>query len=94
MRPSHAGEISMQALAKQRLLKATMTCNIDFYEYCVLSKKTKVKFGTAIYRTKIILDYLHTNIWGLSKNASLGEKHYFISFIDDYSGRNWVYTVS
>jgi len=59
-----------------------------------LGKKTKVKFGTAIHHTKRIFDYMHTDIWGPSKNASLGGKHYFIFFMDDYFKRNWVYTMS
>ncbi|XP_057478220.1 uncharacterized mitochondrial protein AtMg00300-like [Actinidia eriantha] len=36
-----------------------------------LQTLTKVKFGTAIHRTDGILDYVHSNIWGPSKNASL-----------------------
>ena len=78
----------MQALIKQSLLKGANTCKLKFCEHCVLGKKTKVKFGTAIHRTKGILDYVHTYVWGLSKNASLGGKHYFVSFVDDYSTRN------
>jgi len=53
-----------------------------------------VKFGTVIHRTKRILDYVHRDVWGPSKNASLGGKLYFVSFVDDYSRRNWVYTMS
>ena len=57
------GEKSMQALAKQGLLKGAKTCKLEFYEYCVLSKKVKVKFGTVIPRTREVLDYVHTNVW-------------------------------
>ena len=64
----------------------------EFCEHCVLSKKIKVKFGTAVHHNKGILHYVHTNMWGPSKNASLGEKYYFISFVDDYSRRNYVMT--
>ena len=53
-----------------------------------------MKFGNTIHRTKGILDYTHTDIWGLSKNASLREKYYFVSFVDDYYMRNLVYTWS
>jgi len=52
----------MQALAKQSLLKGTKTCKLEFYEHCVLGKKTKVKFGTVIHRTKRILDYVYTDV--------------------------------
>jgi len=53
-----------------------------------------VKFGTVIHRTKRILNYVHTDVWGPSKNASLRGKHYFVFFVDDYSRRNWMYTMS
>ena len=58
-----------------------------------MSKNTKVKFGIAVHHTKGILQYVHTDVYGPSKNVSLRGKHYFVSFIDDYSRRNWVYTM-
>jgi len=45
----------MQALKKQGLLKGAKTCKLEFCKHCVLSKKTKVKFGTTICRTKEFL---------------------------------------
>jgi len=69
-------------------LKGAKTCKLEFCEHCVLGKKTKVKLGTAIHRTKGTLDYVYTDIWGPSKNASQGGKHYFVSFVDDYSRPN------
>ena len=85
MRLGRTGEKSMQALAKQRLLKGAKTCKLEFCEHCIIDKKTKVKFGTAIPCTEGILDYIHINVWGPTKTASLGRNHYFVSFIDDYS---------
>jgi len=69
------------------------TCKLEFYEHCVISKKKKVKFDTIIHRTERILDYVHKDIWGPIKTASLGGNHYFVSFIDDYSRCSWVYTM-
>ncbi|GMP93218.1 hypothetical protein CsSME_00043150 [Camellia sinensis var. sinensis] len=91
MRLGHVGEKALQGLVKQGLLKGAKTGKLEFYEHCVLGKQTRIKFGTAIHRTKGILDYVHTDVWGPSKNASLGGKHYFVSFIDDFSRRVWVY---
>ena len=50
-----------------------------------------MKFGTAIHNTEGILDYIHTGVWGPTKTASLGGKHYFVTFVDDFSRRVWVY---
>jgi len=56
------GEKFMQALSKQGLMKSAKTCKLKFCEHCVFGKKTKVKFGTAIHRTKENLDYVHTDV--------------------------------
>ena len=58
-----------------------------------MGKQTRVKFGTTIHNTEGILDYIHTDIWGPTKMASLGGKHYFVTFVDDFSRRVWVYTM-
>ena len=58
MRLGHTGEKSLQALAKQGLLKGARTCKLKFCEHCVIGKKTKVKFGTMTHCTKGILDYV------------------------------------
>ena len=58
-----------------------------------MGKQKRVKFGTAIHNTKGILDYIHTDVWGPTKKASLGGKHYFVTFVDDFSRRVWVYTM-
>ncbi|GMI79054.1 hypothetical protein HRI_001574700 [Hibiscus trionum] len=93
MRLGHAGEKSLQILAKQGLLKGAKACKLNFCEHCVLGKQKRVKFGTAIHNTKGILDYVHSDVWGPSKTTSLGGKHYFVTFVDDFSRRVWVYTM-
>ncbi|KAG8495920.1 hypothetical protein CXB51_007502 [Gossypium anomalum] len=85
MRLGHAGEKALQTLAKQGLLKGTNSCKLEFYEHCVLGKQTRVKFGPTIHNTKGILEYVHSDVWGPTKVASLGGMHYFVTFVDDYS---------
>ena len=84
MRFGHTGEKSLQALAKKGLLKGVRTCKLDFCEHCVIGKKTKVKFDTTTQCTEGILDYIHTDVWGPTKTASIRGYHYFVTFIDDY----------
>ena len=64
MKLEHTSKKSLQTLARQRLLKGAKTCKLEFCEHCVIGKKTKVKFGTAIHHAKGILDYVHTDVWG------------------------------
>ena len=74
-------------------MKGIKTCKLDFCEHYIKGKQTRVKFGIAIHNTEDILDYVHTDVWGPSKTSSLGGKHYYVSFVDDYSRRVWVYTM-
>jgi len=87
MRLRHTGEKSLQVLAKQSLLKGTSTCKLKFYEYCIIKKKTKVRFDITTHWTEGILNYVHTYVWGPTKMTSIGDNHYFVSFIDNYSRR-------
>ena len=50
-----------------------------------------MKFGIVIHNTKGILDYVHSYVWGPSRTTSIISKHYFVTFVDDYSRRVWVY---
>ncbi|KAI5338265.1 hypothetical protein L3X38_017536 [Prunus dulcis] len=93
MRLGHAGEKALQGLVRQGLLKGAKTCKLDFCEHCVLGKQTRVRFGTAVHQTKGIIDYVHLDVWGPTKTASMSGKHWFVTFVDDYSKKSWVYTM-
>ncbi|KAH9803321.1 hypothetical protein KPL71_001718 [Citrus sinensis] len=93
IRLGHAGEKSLQTLMRHGLLKCTKTCKLNFCEHCVVGKKTRVKFGTANHDTREILEYVHSNVWGPTKTASIGGSHYFVTFVDDFSRRVWVYSM-
>ncbi|KAH9794681.1 hypothetical protein KPL71_004983 [Citrus sinensis] len=93
VRLGHAGEKSLQTLMRHGLLKGTKTCKLNFCEHCVVGKKTSVKFGTANHDTREILEYVHSYVWGPTKTASIGESHYFVTFVDDFSIHVWVYTM-
>ncbi|GJR12950.1 retrovirus-related pol polyprotein from transposon TNT 1-94, partial [Tanacetum coccineum] len=91
MRLGHAGEKSLNLLIKQGLLKGLSSCKLDLCEHCINGNTTRVKFGTAIHKTQGILDYVHSDVWGPSKTISLGRRHYYVTFVDDFSRRVWVY---
>ncbi|KAL5865755.1 hypothetical protein ACOSQ3_003269 [Xanthoceras sorbifolium] len=91
MRLGHAGEKALQILVKQGLLKGARTGKLDFCEHCVLGKQKRVSFGTALHNTKGILDYVHTDVWGPTRTPSMSGKHYYVTFVDDFSRRVWVY---
>ncbi|GKC21018.1 retrovirus-related pol polyprotein from transposon TNT 1-94 [Tanacetum coccineum] len=93
MRLGHAGEKSLNLLIKQGLIKGLSSCKLDLCENCINGKTTRVKFRIDIHKTQGILDYVHSDVWGPSKTRSLGGRHYYVTFVDDFSRRVWMYTL-
>src|SRR4051812_10294751 len=91
MRLGHMSERGMAELHKRGLLKGIKTCKLDFCKYCVLGKQSRVQFKTAKHKTEEILDYVHTDLWGPTSVESRTGHRYFVSFVDDYSRKVWVY---
>ncbi|GKB25007.1 retrovirus-related pol polyprotein from transposon TNT 1-94 [Tanacetum coccineum] len=60
---------------------------LDFYEKCVLGKSHRVSFDVRRHTTQGVINYVHSDLWGLSQVESLGGKRYFLSIVDDYSRR-------
>ena len=42
---------------------------------------------------KGILDYIHSDVWGPTPIRSHGGARYFVTFVDDYSRKIWVYVM-
>ena len=63
----------------------------NFCEGCIYGKMHRLSFPTASWRAKAPLELVHADIWGPTKNSSLGGKWYFLLFVDDYYRMMWVY---
>nr|GEY10698.1 retrovirus-related Pol polyprotein from transposon TNT 1-94 [Tanacetum cinerariifolium] len=66
--------------------------SLPFCEYCVISKQHHLKFKTSNSRSVSVLELVHSDVWQ-APVQSLGRAKYFVSFIDDYSRRCWVYPI-
>jgi hypothetical protein len=61
-------------------------------ESCILAKHHKDKFIYGVsYRAKAPLEFFHTDLCGWMKMSSLIGNVYFMTFIDDFSRKTWVY---
>ncbi|PKU59488.1 Retrovirus-related Pol polyprotein from transposon TNT 1-94 [Dendrobium catenatum] len=61
-------------------------------EGCVFGKQPRKSFpNEASFRAKKPLQLIHTDVCGPIAPASFGKHRYFLTFIDDYSRKIWVY---
>ena len=65
--------------------------DLEFCETCAYGKSSRVKFGTGIQRTKGTLDYIPLDLWGPVRTQSPSGSRYFMSLVDDYSRKLWVF---
>ena len=64
-------------------------------ESCILAKKHRDNFPKGVsYRAKTQLEIVHIELCGPMQTKSLGGNYYFLTFIDDYSRKIWVYFLS
>jgi hypothetical protein len=50
-----------------------------------------VRFPSGATREKGILELVHSDVFGLVSMPSLGGSLYYVSFIDDFSRKTWIY---
>jgi hypothetical protein len=63
----------------------------DVYRGCALGKFAKASFPGSDTRSAGILDLVHTNVCGPMTRRSLNGCEYYLTFIDDYSRKTWIY---
>ena len=88
---SHINEKGLYELSKQGLLENHKLFVIDFCEHCIYGKACRVKFEKGLHNTKGIWDYIYLDLWGPTRVTSTEGGKYFLSLVDDYSRRVWVY---
>ncbi|XP_039155561.1 uncharacterized protein LOC120286999 [Eucalyptus grandis] len=60
-------------------------------EALVVLKGQRVRFNAATHTSKGMLEYVHTDVWGPLPVKSKEGKEYFVTFIDNFSRKVWVY---
>ena len=88
----HMSERGLKILSEHGFLPSLTNVPLPFCEHCVTSKQHRLKFGTSNSRSATILELIHSNVWQALVKSMRGAR-YFVSFIDDYSRRCWVYPI-
>jgi hypothetical protein len=63
----------------------------DVCRGCALGKFTKTSFPSSDTRSAGALDLIHTDVCGPMSRASFSGREYYLTFIDDYSRKTWIY---
>jgi hypothetical protein len=63
----------------------------DVCKGCALGKYAKTTFPSSDSRSKGILDLVHSNVCRPKSSTSLTKCEYFVTFIDDFSRKIWIY---
>ena len=56
-----------------------------------LGKHAKATFPSSKHISKWILDIVHSDVCGPMSLASITRTMYYVSFIDDFSHKTWIY---
>lgn len=58
---------------------------------CALGKNTKGTFQNSNSKTKNVLEFVHSNLFGPMSVPSMGGFLYYVVFVDDFSRKTWIY---
>ncbi|KAK4402106.1 Retrovirus-related Pol polyprotein from transposon TNT 1-94 [Sesamum angolense] len=91
------GHISMKGLEllhKHGILSGSIN-EIDFCDDCILGKQHKVHFPSSSSPNPVtsscVLDYVHADVWGPANVPSHGGNRFFLSIIDNFSRKVFVF---
>ena len=63
----------------------------DLCEHCIYGKQNRVSCSSKATREKMILELVHSDVFGPMSFLSLGGSRYYVSFIDEFSRMTWIY---
>jgi hypothetical protein len=92
-RLGHIGEKGLRLLHGKGMVEGMSNCSLDFdfCEHCLYGKQNRVRFPSGATRAEGILHLVHSDVFGPVSVPSLGKSIYYVSFIDDFSRKTWIY---
>ena len=68
-----------------------MVLHDDVCKECAKGKNVRKQFPSSDNKRKGILEMIHSDVCGLMPTTSLNGYVYYITFVDDYSCKTWIY---
>lgn len=89
----HISEANICSMHNKCMVEGLLDCSLEIYlcEHCGYGKKSRGKFPFGATRGKVILEVVHSDMFGPVSFPALGGSLYYNSFIDDLSRMTWLY---
>lgn len=89
---AHTSMRNLKILADKGILDKKKICELDFCESCIMGKNKQLSFIVGKHNNEEVLRYVHADLWGSPNvHMSISRKQYFLSIIDDYTRKVWIY---
>ena len=89
----HMSDRGLTELSRRGLIPALKKEKNDLCEPCIYVKQHRIKFASSTKRSEGILELVHSDVWGPAPVSARGGARYFVTFIDNFSKRVWVYLI-
>ena len=90
----HIGFVGLNLLSKKIMVYGlpSIVDSCDKCEACILGKQHWLPFNYGNWRrARAPLELMHSDLVGPMKTTSIGGSIYFMTFIDDFNRRTWMY---
>ena len=91
VRLGHPAAGSVKELIKKGVLQCSDEDGAIQCEECILGKAKKLPYPRGTHSSTMPLDYAHSDLWGPAQEDSIGGGKYYMSIIDDFSRKIWIY---
>ena len=91
LRLGHMSQKGLGALSNQGYISPVPSDPLNFCESCILSKQHRMSFHKGTHLAKVCLEYVRADLWGPSQMPTLGGNKYFLSIVDDFTSKVWVF---
>lgn len=91
-RLAHTSMGNLKILADKGILDKKKISQLEFCESCIMGKNKRLSFNIGKHNSEEVLRYVHADLWGSPNvHLSISRKQYFLSIIDDYTRKVWMY---
>ena len=93
LRYGHLNNKGLQLLKQKNMVVGLPEIKTDnaVCEGCIYGKMHRLLFPKTAWRSQAPLELVHSDICGPTRTPSLGNKRYFLLFVDDYTRMIWIY---